>query len=164
MARVDNALKWCLNKGDIGGNKHTGLKKIEPSLIESENQLKKAKSDLATMNYLYQGSKTDWVASTAFYAMYHSLLSILAKLGYESRNQECTIVLIEKLIDDKIISLEQEYIDSIRSIQSNEGARNTREEMQYGSKTVMEQNRCLSLMAQATKFVDRIQEVLESLK
>ena len=163
MARIDNAVKWCLEKGEKDGNKHTGLRKIEPNKIEGENQLKKAESDLGTMQYLFEGNKTDWVASTAFYAMYHSLLAILYKLGYESRNQECTIILIESLINEKIIDLEQEYVDMIRNIQNDEGARSTREEMKYGSKTSMEEKRCIVLMNQARKFVDRIKEVLEKL-
>ena len=53
------------------------------------------------MQYLFDGNKTDWVASTAFYAMYHALLSILYKLGYESRNQECSLVATEKAMKDK---------------------------------------------------------------
>lgn len=163
MSEIEHAIKWCLERGERGGDKHTGLKKINPDKIESENQLKKAKSDLETMQYLYEGHKTDWVASAAFYAMYHSLLSILARLGYESRNQECTIVLIEKLIEEKRINLEKEYIEIIKSIQNEEGARSLREEMQYSSKTPMEEKRCSSIMNQARKFVERIAEVLEEI-
>jgi uncharacterized protein (UPF0332 family) len=159
MARIDNAIKWCLDKGEKGGSKHTGLRKILPDKLESENQLKKAKSDLETMQYLYKGNKTDWVASTAFYAMYHSLLSVLYYLGYESRNQECTIILIENLIAENIIDLEQDYIDIIRNAK-NDDARSIREEMQYGSKTSMDDKRCISIMTQAKKFVSRIEEVM----
>lgn len=105
MGRVENTFQWCLKQGE----KHKGLKKIEPDFEEAEKQIKKALSDLDTMQYLYEGKKTDWVASAVFYAMYHALLAILYRLGYESRNQECTITAIEKFINDKKISLEQEY-------------------------------------------------------
>jgi len=159
MGRIENTFKWCLKKGD------KGLNKISSNIEESENQIKKASSDLDTMNYLYEGGKTDWVASTAFYAMYHSLLAILYKFGYESRNQECTIIVIEKLMKDKVINFEQNYIDLIRSLQENvEDAKSIREDMQYGSETSMEEERCKKLMENAKKFVDRVKEILEELE
>jgi len=164
MGRIDNALKWCLDKGEKGGNKHTGLVKIAPDKVESANQLKKANSDLRTMQYLYDGNKTDWVASAAFYAMYHSLLAVLYKLGYESRNQECTIIAIEDFMQTGMIKLEQKYVDIIRNLQKDKDARSTREEMQYGSKTAMEKKRCETLMNQAKDFVERISRVLEEIK
>ena len=113
MGRVENTFKWCLEQGKKNNEDHKGLKKINKNIEESNNQIKKADSDLDAMDYLYKGNKTDWVASAAFYAMYHSLLAILSEIGYESRNQECTITVIEKLVKDKVINLEQEYIDMI---------------------------------------------------
>ena len=164
MGRIENALKWCLCQGEKNGDKHTGLKKINKDEEESLNQLKKAKSDLQTMEYLYKGNKTDWVASAAFYAMYHSLLAVLYKLGYESRNQECTIVAIENFMQEGVINLEQTYIDMIRSLQDNKDARSIREEMQYGSKTAMEKKRCEILMNQSKDFVERISRVVKEIK
>jgi uncharacterized protein (UPF0332 family) len=116
------------------------------------------------MKYLYDGNKTDWVASAAFYAMYHSLLAVLYKLGYESRNQECTIIAIENFMQEGVIKLEQKYIDMIRSVQDDKSARSIREEMQYGSKTLMEKKRCEVLMSQAREFVERIREILQEIK
>jgi len=88
----------------------------------------------------------------------------LYKIGYESRNQECTITAIEKFILDKTINLEQKYIDMIRNLQEDvQSAKSIREEMQYGSETSMEKERCKKLMDNAKDFVDRIKEVLEEL-
>ena len=163
MGRIENTFNWCLEQGKKG-EKHRGLKKVNPNNEESEKQVKKALSDLETMQYLYEGKKTDWVASTMFYAMYHSLLAILYKLGYESRNQECTINLVEKLILDKTISLEETYIWMIRSLQEGiEDAKSIREEMQYSSKTSMEDRRCKELMKNANEFVNRVRELLEEI-
>lgn len=164
MGKIEDKFKWCLKKGEAG-DKHKGLKKTKPDYAEAENQIKKAESDLGTMQFLYGGGRTDWVASAAFYSMYHSLLAILYRLGYESRNQECTITLIEKLIMDKAISLELKYIAMMRSLQGEgEDAKSIREEMQYGSKTSMESARCRNAMDNAVEFVDRVKEVLEELK
>lgn len=163
MGRIDNVFGWCLKQGERG-EKHKGIRKIKPNSKESKKQIKKSESDLEVMQYLFIGNKSDWVASAAFYAMYHALLAILYKLGYESRNQECTITAIEKLIADKIINLEERYISLIRDIQNIESAKSIREEMQYSSETSMENERCKRLMNQAKEFVDRIKEVLEEIE
>ncbi len=77
MAKIENVFHWCLKLGEKG-EKHKGLKRISvPDLKESKAHLKKAESNLGTMQYLYDGAKTDWVASAAFYAMYHALLALL---------------------------------------------------------------------------------------
>ena len=162
MGKIENTFQWCLKQGNKG-DKHKGLKQIKPNSEEAEKQIEKALSDLDTMQYLYDGKKTDWVASAVFYAMYHSLLAILYKLGYDSRNQECTITTIEKFIADKTINLEQKYIDMIRNLQNVENAKSVREEMQYGSETSMEEERCKKLMNNAKEFVERIKEALEKI-
>lgn len=163
MGRIENALEWCMKNGKKR-KKHKGLKKIKPDFSESERQIRKALSDLETMQYLFEGGKLDWVASAAFYAMYHSLLAVLYRLGYESRNQECTIIAIEKLIAEKTIGLEQDYVGMIRSLQEGtEDAKSIREQMQYGSETSMEKERCKQLMENAKKFVDRVREVIEEI-
>ena len=163
MGKLENRFKWCLERGEKG-EKHKGLRKIEPDIKESENQIKKSLSDLNTMNYLYKGKRTDWVASAAFYSMYHSLLALLFKLGYESRNQECTITAVENFMKDGNIDLEKEYLNMIRILKNNgEGAKSIREEMQYSSETSMEDDKCKELMGNAKKFVERIREIIESI-
>lgn len=167
MGKIKSTFNWCLKQGSKG-EKHKGLKRLaEPDLQESDKQIKKAESDLKTMQYLYDGGRTDWVASACFYAMYHSLLAALYKLSYESRNQECTINAIEHFMKGKVISLEQEYIDMIRLAQQQENkqdAKSIREEYQYGTETSMKDELCKQLMANAIKFVDRIKEVLAEIK
>lgn len=166
MGRIENIFNWCLNQGEKG-DKHKGLRKMGPNITESKAHLKKAESNLETMQYLYDGKKTDWVASAAFYAMYHALLALLHKLGYESRNQECTINAIEYFMKNETINLEQEFMDMIRLAQEQENKRDIktlREEYQYGTETVMEDNLCLKIMDNARQFVDRIKELLETLK
>ncbi|MDI6738261.1 MAG: HEPN domain-containing protein [Nanoarchaeota archaeon] len=164
MGKIDEKFKWCLKKGETGKN-HKGIKKINPDYAESERQIKKAESDLGAMQMLYEGGRTDWVASAAFYSMYHSLLAVLCRFGYESRNQECSITFIEKFIEEGIIRLEPKYIAMIMGMQEGDkDAKSIREEMQYGSKTSMESERCRNIMGNAKEFVERIKELLEELK
>ena len=166
MTKIENVFHWCLKMGEKG-DKHKGLKKLDqPNIKESKAHLKKAESNLETMQYLFDGAKTDWVASAAFYAMYHALLALLSKIGYESRNQECTINVIENFMKTGAISLEPEYIDMIRLAQEQEDkqdAKTIREQYQYGTETVMKNNLCLQVMENARKFVDRVKEVIEEL-
>ncbi len=69
MGKVENVFQWCLKQGEKG-EKHKGLKKLPfPNLEEEEAHRKKADANLATMQYLYDGDKTDWVAPAAFYSM-----------------------------------------------------------------------------------------------
>lgn len=166
MTKTENVFNWCLEQGKKG-EKHRGLKKLNnPNLKESKAHIIKAESNLETMQYLYDGKKTDWVASAAFYAMYHILLSLLYKLQYESRNQECTINAVEYFIKSGIINLEREYIDMIRHAQQHGqiDAKTIREEFQYGTETSMKESLCLQLMENARRFVDRIKELIEEVK
>ncbi len=52
MAKIENVFYWCMKQGEKG-EKHKGLKKISPDLGESKAHLKKAESNLETMQYLY---------------------------------------------------------------------------------------------------------------
>ena len=161
---VNNKFDWCLKQG-TKGEKHKGLRKTEPDPEEAEKQINKSLSDLNTMQYLYDGNKTDWAASAAFYGMYHSLLAILCKLGYESRNQECTITAIEYFIKTKKLEIDSKYIKMIRSLQETEkDAKKVREDMQYSSKTQLEDESCKNLMDNAKKFVEKMRAVMESIR
>ncbi len=99
--------------------------------------------------------------------MYHILIAFLYKLGYESRNQECTINAVEFFMKEGKINLEQDYIDLIRIAQERESKQDVktlREEYQYGTETAMEDKLCLQMMDNARKFVDRIKEVIETVE
>lgn len=95
MDNTERKFHWCLEKGKIGGRKHRGLRKIKPDIQEAEKHIQKALHNLKAVDYNIKGDFGDWAVSAAFYAMYHSLLAILFKLGYDSRNQECTINAID---------------------------------------------------------------------
>jgi len=94
---IKEKLNKCLKEGEKDGERHKGLKKIEVS-----EEKKKGHLDKAIISFQKTGF-SDWSASASFYCLYHCLLALLAKEGYESRNQSCTFALIEDMIDkDKI--------------------------------------------------------------
>ena len=83
MSQYKNKLDWCLKSS-------SRMKKISPDITLSNEHLNKAKHNLKAADYNIKGGFSDWGVSQAYYAMYHSLLAVLFRLGYESKNHECT--------------------------------------------------------------------------
>jgi uncharacterized protein (UPF0332 family) len=63
-------------------------------LNKAENCLKSAK--ILFQNQLYENS-----TSEAYYCMYNSLLSLLFKIGIKSENHSASIILFDRLFDNK---------------------------------------------------------------
>jgi len=163
MARIENVFRWCLKQGEKG-EKHKGLRKIKPDEKLSNQHLEKAKHNLKAIDHNLE-EFPDWAVSAAFYAKYHSLLSILFKIGYESRNQECTINAVEHLIKGKIIDFDQKYIEMIRrtSEMMPKDSKALREEFQYGIKTDVNESLLQELKRNAIQFVEAVELLLRKL-
>ncbi len=104
MSQATNKVKWCLNKAEKElkeSNFHRGLVKHEQDLELAKKHIIKAEHNLKAALYFEKGRFSDWSASAFFYCIYHCFLAILRKFGYESRNQECSIAVIEMLKEDK---------------------------------------------------------------
>tara|TARA_Y100000310_G_C20497240_1_gene722165 strand:- start:699 stop:980 length:282 start_codon:yes stop_codon:yes gene_type:complete len=62
-------------------------------------------------------------------------LAILRKHGYESRNQECTLAVIELLKEDGKLDVDDKFIDTLKITKIKETDHNVikiREDFQYG--------------------------------
>ncbi len=104
MSQALSHIKWCTGKAKKEleqGKKHRGLVQSTPDKKRVEGHLNKALHNFNAINYFSEGGYSDWSASAAFYTIYHCFLAILAKHGYESRNQECTISVIQYLKETK---------------------------------------------------------------
>ncbi len=98
------------------GEQHRGLVKVMPNKELALEHLAKAEHNLEAFLHNKKGGFYDWTISIGFYVMYHCSLAIISKFGYESRNQECTIALMESLIEDKTIDESfRRYIEAIKS-------------------------------------------------
>lgn len=95
--------------------------------------------------------------------MYHALLAVLFKFGYESRNHECTISAAEYLIKTKKINIDLECIAFIRTAEQMkmQDAKSLREEFQYGTKTEVNNEILSNLLKKARKIVEEIELALE---
>ncbi|MBI2106269.1 hypothetical protein HYT56_05555, partial [Candidatus Woesearchaeota archaeon] len=110
--------------------------------------------------YLEEGNFSDICTSTIFYAMYHSLLAIAAKFGYESRNQECTVALIYSLIEDKKIDFDENLLHEISSLNPKETSEKTsieiREQYQYETDLSLKDKKMYNKLLELTmKVIDK---------
>ena len=131
MSRSNNQVKWCLNKAkkEIDkGEQHRGLVKTTPNKELAVEHLTKAQHNLKAFLHNKEGGFYDWTISIGFYVMYHCCLAIISKFGYESRNQECTLALIESLIEDK--KIDESFLKYIESVKSTDKQKKEEEQIQ----------------------------------
>ncbi len=150
-------MDWCLAK-------ESRMVRIRPNEKLSEEHIQKAKHNLGAVDYNIKGGFSDWAVSQAYYAMYHSLLAILFKLGYESKNHECTINAIEYLIDEGKIGLQKEDIAFIRTTEqmTKKDAKALREEFQYGTKPRVNETLLTELVKNAKNIVEKVEVALSN--
>jgi len=168
MSHVKNKTKWCLDKAEKELKKvksHRGLMAVGPSLEKARQYLAKADHYLKATDYLKQGNFSDISASTVFYCMYHCLLAIAAKFGYESRNQECTFALISALIEDGQIDLEQSMLDKLATVDVSEDSQTSleiREQYQYGTNLSLKNEAIYKdLVSLAKDFLTKTRAIVE---
>ena len=96
--------------------------------------------------------------------MYHCLLAIAAKHGYESRNQECTFALIYSLIEDKKIDFEEDILVRVALLEpkdDDETSLKVRERYQYGTEFSIEDDLYKKLVKLAKEVVAKTKEIIE---
>ncbi|PIN77226.1 hypothetical protein COV15_02675 [Candidatus Woesearchaeota archaeon CG10_big_fil_rev_8_21_14_0_10_34_12] len=165
MSEMKNKLRWCLKKAEKElkeGKKHRGLVVSEEDIERAREHIKKAEHYLEATLFLKEGF-SDIGASTAFYAIYHSFLAILAKYGYESRNQECTFVTVYSLIEDKKIDLGRDLVDKISLMKSSDESSivEIRESYQYGTELSMQEKLYDETIEIAKKILGKAKTIIE---
>ena len=174
MSQATKHLDWCLNKakreieecksqGKI--IKHRGLIKIEPNIIDAEKHLKKAEHNFKAIGSFKETGFSDWSISAGFYCIYHCFLAIASKFGYESRNQECTISLIECLKEEGKINIDSKFINllkhqDIEEIQENKVI-DMREDYTYGVEISVENEKKIDdLMKICKELIDSTKNIV----
>lgn len=168
MSHAENKVEWCLKRAERElkeGDKHRGLVKIKPDLDKARKHLLKANHFLKATIYLKKGNFSDICTSTIFYAMYHSLLAIAVKFGYESRNQECTFALIHSLIGEKEIEFDEDLLHEISSLNSKEISEKTsikiREQYQYETDLSLKDEEIYNgLLELAKRVIDKTKDII----
>ena len=154
---IKNKLKNCLKQGEIG-ERHKGLRKIIPSEELIRGHIKKAIHNFNAIDLFSRMNYSDWSASAAFYCLYHGLLALITRKGFESRNQSCTFALVEQMIENKEVSISLEELKEIfdkdvtENIEQSNKLLDIRENMQYSIKTSLEEQE-FKLLKERTKIL-----------
>ena len=126
--------------------KERGLRISKPNNYTSEGHIKKADHNLIVMTDLNKLGHKDWTIITAYYAMYHSALALLSKIGLESKDHTTTAAVLEHFFSKHInknmiqqFNETKERKDKIEAITIKEKyinylwkAKQARETVQYG--------------------------------
>ena len=124
-------MKWCLKET-------RRLIQEKPNYDLAEKHLKKSEYNYKVLKILEKEKLYDWALNVGFYSIYHCFLAILWKYGYNSRNQSCTVVALLKLIDEKKINFNRDFVlqfDTIDIKSTLTTVRQERELSTYGVKT-----------------------------
>ncbi|MBS3106168.1 hypothetical protein J4419_00715 [Candidatus Woesearchaeota archaeon] len=132
-------MAWCFKKAERElreQGKHRGLVKVAADEHIADAHLTKAKHNLQA-GLDFERKYPDWAVSALFYSVYHCFLALLAHTGYESRNQECTLALVQDLLDKKEIRFSQDILDAFALADDPTTVLSLRERFQYGTETSM---------------------------
>ncbi len=133
MPQIDHHLQWCLKDPKR-------LVPTKPDLELAQQHLRKSEYNYGVFQTLERLKIYDWALNVGFYAIYHCFLGILAKYGYASQNQSCTITVLLKLIEEGKLSLDQDLVSQFDTLEvekslTNPTIRKEREISTYGVAT-----------------------------
>ena len=133
MPQIEDHLKWCLKD-------KRRLVKTKPDMDLAQKHIKKSEYNYGVVQTLERLKIYDWALNVGFYAIYHCFLAILAKYGYESRNQACTITVLLSLINEKKLGLDTDLVTQFDTLDVekniiNPTIRESRELSTYGVET-----------------------------
>ena len=133
MSQVDEHLKWCLKDPKR-------LIRTKPDIELAQKHIKKSEYNYGVLQDLEKLKKYDWALNVGFYSVYHCFLALLAKYGYESRNQACTITVLLALINEKMLDLDKDLVTQFDTLDTEKNitnpiVRESREISTYGVET-----------------------------
>jgi len=153
MSHVKNIKKAKLKKSERElkeSGKHRGLVRIKPDLQKAKDYINKSEHYLKATEYLKNGNFSDISASTVFYSMYHCLLAIAAKQGYESEGK---------------MDFKEAMLDRITSLNVKETDKKTtteiREQYQYGTELTIKDDIYKELIELAKEVISITKVIIE---
>ena len=166
MSQAANQVKWCLNQAKkqlTEGRKHRGLVEVKASVDAAKGHLEKAEHDFKSVLFMVKGDFSDWAVNAAFYSMYQCMLAILAKFGYESENQTCTVALVELLKEEGKIDIDERLIKMLKPGSEEEqgfSVIDMREEYTYGFKIAVPENDIKKLTESCKELIDKTKSIV----
>lgn len=163
MSQASNQVTWCLNKAvkdieeckKLGKRiKHRGLIEITPNKEIAKKHITKAEHNLRAIHRFQDIGFSDWSITAGFYSIYHCFLALAVTFGFESRNQTCTVALIEKLKEEGKINIDEKFINIIKTDLDDFQESNViemREEYTYGIKVSFDDKEKIETLAETCK-------------
>ncbi len=152
----------------------------------AEGYLEKAKDNLITLKILSEiqddkefrekldipkdYSTYEWVAITGYYAMYTAAISLLAKIGYRSKNHSATLCVLEeffvkmRILDEDILILLKSAMFHKKEIERLSDAKHKREIAQYSITKQTTKSIAEKIKKDAYDFVDKCDEIIDKMK
>lgn len=173
-SQASKHVNWCLKKAEKEieewkkkGKKarHRGILKIDPDQKLASRHLQKARHNLEVFRFLRINGFSDWSITAGFYTLYHCFLAIAIKYGYESKNQTCTIALIEMLQEQDKIPINKDIIDFMKYDEEEnkheESIIELREDYTYGvDLTVKDDEQLDRIERLCVEFIDSTKNII----
>lgn len=102
-------IKWCLNQ-------KKGIELVKPSENLRDAYLIKAEEALDTLR---TSKSRDWQLTTAYYAIYHGIYSLLMNIGVKCEIHSCTIEFAKRFLKGHLSYDDFELIDKSFSARIN---------------------------------------------
>ena len=174
MSQAHNHIEWCMAKAEkeileskkLGKSpKHRGLLKIKQNIKAAEDHISKAEHNFRAISRFKEIEFSDWSIAAGFYSVYHCFLAIAFKFGYESRNQTCTISLMQWLKEEGKIKINSRLIDMLKQTDIEEFSESKviemREEYTYGTKVSFDdESKIKKLKEDCREAIDAAKEII----
>lgn len=164
-----------------------GLSKDATAINLTSRYLERAEKNLEFMSIISELSKNkeiqkilklpenysndEWIIIISYYAMYHSALALLAKIGYKSDTHTATIFALEKFFVEKEL-IGQEYLAMFKhtkdqlnkqDIDNLSKGKENREIAQYNVTESINRTIAEASMKNAYEFVNKVRSIIENL-
>ena len=157
------------------------IRKIDFAYLLSKTHLSKAFHNLDFANFTLKNQENinkrvedetyfDWVIVISYYAMYHSAMALLYKIGYKASTHLTTIcVLCKECLGKTLEKKDIEKISHILELSKEEikeigRAKERREKASYSGSVSFEKNLAEITLDDARKFINKIANILEQEK
>jgi uncharacterized protein (UPF0332 family) len=135
------------------GQRQVGkLEIVEPSGNVSKAYFEKSMSHMESAKILLSAQKIEESVSMSYYAMYHSLLSLLFKCGIKSENHAASIIILKELFNETSLADEISF------------AKKERIDKQYYVDFKLSKDDALDLLKRAESFSLKVGVLLNSIK
>ena len=166
MTKAKKEIEEGKNKGK-GNPKHRGLIKDKPNKEKGLEFICKAEENLNFALNVDISLHGHIAISSLFYCMYHCFLAIATKFGYESRNQTCTIALMEHLKEDSKIKIDDKFIEMFKYKEDQKNQEGfslieMREDYTYGAQTSVEKNIIRDLVKDCQELIEDAKNIVHS--